>query len=94
MMGAGNWWVSLPTEKDLCRNITHFQMGAWLASPVAKWLTPNGRTIDKVGLTPDQVVPMTQADFTAGLDPQLDAAIQLLLHPINITDFIRYQLSW
>jgi carboxyl-terminal processing protease len=46
---------------------------------IAKWLTPKGRTIDKVGLTPDQIVPMTQADVTAGLDPQLDAAIQLLL---------------
>jgi carboxyl-terminal processing protease len=48
---------------------------------VAKWLTPKGRTIDKVGLTPDLVVPLTQADTTAGLDPQLDAAIQLLLNP-------------
>ena len=48
---------------------------------VAKWLTPTGRTIEKKGLTPDQVVPMTQADVTAGKDPQLDAAVQLLLHP-------------
>ncbi len=48
---------------------------------VAKWLTPSGRTIDKIGLTPDQVVTLTQADITAGRDPQLDAAIQLLLHP-------------
>jgi carboxyl-terminal processing protease len=48
---------------------------------VAKWLTPNGRIIDKIGLTPDQVVTLTQADITAGRDPQLDAAVQLLLHP-------------
>jgi carboxyl-terminal processing protease len=48
---------------------------------VAKWLTPKGRTIDKIGLTPDQVVTMTQDDITAGRDPQLDAAVQLLLHP-------------
>lgn len=48
---------------------------------VAKWLTPNGRTIDKIGLTPDQVVALTQADITAGLDPQLDAALKLLPHP-------------
>jgi len=47
----------------------------------AKWLTPNGRTIEKLGLTPDLVVKMTPADVTAGKDPQLDAAIQLLLHP-------------
>jgi carboxyl-terminal processing protease len=48
---------------------------------IAKWLTPNGRTIDKVGLTPDEVVKLTQEDVTAKRDPQLDAAVQLLLHP-------------
>jgi carboxyl-terminal processing protease len=48
---------------------------------IAKWLTPTGRTIDKIGLTPDIVVKLTQADVTAGKDPQLDAAIQALLHP-------------
>jgi carboxyl-terminal processing protease len=48
---------------------------------IAKWLTPNGRTIDKIGLTPDVVVPLTQDDVTAGKDPQLDAAVQLLLNP-------------
>jgi carboxyl-terminal processing protease len=47
----------------------------------AKWLTPNGRIIDKIGLTPDKVVQMTQADYDAGKDPQLDAAVQLLLNP-------------
>ena len=48
---------------------------------IARWLTPNGRTIDKKGLTPDKVVTMTQADYTAGRDPQLDAAVQLLINP-------------
>jgi len=48
---------------------------------IAKWLTPNGHTIDKIGLTPDVVVTLTQADATAKRDPQLDAAMQLLLHP-------------
>jgi carboxyl-terminal processing protease len=48
---------------------------------VAKWLTPSGRAIDKIGLTPDVVVTLTQADVTAGTDPQLDAAVQQLLNP-------------
>jgi len=47
----------------------------------AKWLTPSGRTIDKIGLTPDKVVQMTQADYDSGKDPQLDAAVQLLHNP-------------
>lgn len=46
---------------------------------VAKWLTPKDRTINKIGLTPDVVVEMTQEDFNAKRDPQLDAAIKTLL---------------
>ncbi|HCC78179.1 MAG: hypothetical protein A2X25_04755 [Chloroflexi bacterium GWB2_49_20] len=48
---------------------------------IAKWLTPNERTIHKLGLTPDVVVERTTEDYKAGLDPQLDAAIELLLKP-------------
>ncbi len=45
---------------------------------IAHWLTPNGRQIDKIGLTPDVYVPMSNADRQAGRDPQLDAAVQVL----------------
>lgn len=45
---------------------------------IAEWLTPNERTIHEVGLTPDIIVEMTQEDYNAGLDPQLDAAIEAL----------------
>jgi carboxyl-terminal processing protease len=45
---------------------------------IAKWLTPNGRTINKIGLTPDVVVTLTEEDAKAKLDPQLDKAIELL----------------
>ena len=46
---------------------------------IARWLTPDGRLIHEVGLTPDYVVELTEEDFEAGLDPQLDKAIELLL---------------
>lgn len=45
---------------------------------IAKWLTPSGRTIHKLGLTPDVVVPLTEEDAKAKLDPQLAKAIELL----------------
>lgn len=45
---------------------------------IAKWLTPNGRTIHKLGLTPDVVVELTDEDAAAERDPQLDKAIELL----------------
>jgi carboxyl-terminal processing protease len=50
---------------------------------IAKWLTPNERHIDGVGLAPDVVVEMTLEDFEAGLDPQLDAAVETLLAMLN-----------
>jgi carboxyl-terminal processing protease len=46
---------------------------------VEHWLTPNGRQINGVGLTPDIIIENTQADITAGKDPQLDRAIQAVL---------------
>ena len=48
---------------------------------IARWLTPNGRTIDKKGLTPDVIVQLTPDDVKAGRDPQLDAAVKLLTNP-------------
>lgn len=45
---------------------------------IAKWLTPKERSINKIGLTPDVIVPLTDQDITAGLDPQLDKAIEIL----------------
>lgn len=41
----------------------------------AKWLTPNGRWIHGVGLTPDVVVPMGD---NPAKDPQLDKALELI----------------
>ncbi len=49
---------------------------------IAKWLTPNKRTIHEVGLTPDVIVEMTEDDYTNDLDPQLDKAVEVLLEMI------------
>ena len=46
---------------------------------IARWLTPNGRTIHEIGLTPDVEVKLTEEDITNGLDPQLAKASELLL---------------
>jgi len=52
---------------------------------IAKWLTPNGRLIHGIGLTPDVYVVMTEDDYNNKRDPQLDAAIQTLLALIGGT---------
>ncbi len=50
---------------------------------IAKWYTPNNRTIHEIGLTPDVIVEMTDADYENDLDPQLDKAVEILLGEIN-----------
>ena len=45
---------------------------------VARWLTPDGRSIHQEGITPDVAVELTEEDRAAELDPQLDKAIELL----------------
>jgi carboxyl-terminal processing protease len=45
---------------------------------IARWLTPDGRTIHETGLEPDVVVELTEEDITAERDPQLDKAVELL----------------
>ncbi len=50
---------------------------------IARWLTPDGRQISDIGLTPDYVVEMTEDDYAQGLDPQLDKAIEVLLNMVQ-----------
>jgi carboxyl-terminal processing protease len=46
---------------------------------VAKWVTPNGKNLNKEGLNPDVEVKMTGDDISAGKDPQMDAALQEII---------------
>jgi carboxyl-terminal processing protease len=46
---------------------------------IARWLTPDERLIDHLGLMPDLVVEMTAEHFEAEEDPQLDAAMETIL---------------
>lgn len=65
--GSVQNWVPLSNDQGAAR-VT-----------IARWLTPNERQIDQVGLTPDVVVEMTPEDFEAKRDPQLDAAMETML---------------
>ena len=48
---------------------------------IARWLTPNGRTIHELGVEPDVIVELTEEDFEADRDPQLEKAIELITNP-------------
>ncbi len=48
---------------------------------IARWLTPNNRNVTGTGLTPDVEVKVTDADTQAGIDPQLNKAVEILSQP-------------
>jgi len=53
--------------------------GSELRITIAHWFTPNGTELQGQGLTPDIEVELTEQDFEAGRDPQLDRAIDYLM---------------
>jgi carboxyl-terminal processing protease len=52
--------------------------GSIMRVTIARWFTPDDRTIDGTGLDPDVVVEITEEQRDQGADPQLDKAIELL----------------
>ena len=52
--------------------------GAQLKVTIARWYTPDGKNITAEGIAPDTTVSFTQEDFDRGVDPQFDAAKQML----------------
>lgn len=64
--------------KGLVQGITDLKDGSALKITVAKWLTPNGNSINKDGIAPDIEVEYTDADYQAGKDPQLDKALEIM----------------
>ena len=52
--------------------------GGILRVTIARWFTPNDRTIDQIGLEPDVPVELTLEQREAEEDPQLDAAVDYL----------------
>lgn len=67
--------------KGSVQNWIPMSNGGTLRVTIARWLTPNEHLIHGVGLTPDLVVERTADDIDADRDPQLEAAIDLLLTP-------------
>jgi carboxyl-terminal processing protease len=50
--------------------------GAIMRVTIARWFTPQDRTIDGEGLTPDIAISISDEELDAGKDPQLDAALE------------------
>jgi len=57
--------------------------GSSVKFTIARWYTPKDRTIDLEGIAPDEVVELTEEDFSEDRDPQLDKAIEYLKNKQN-----------
>lgn len=53
--------------------------GSALEISIVRVLGPDGETINEIGVTPHDVIPLSPADLSAGFDPQLQRAIDYLV---------------
>jgi carboxyl-terminal processing protease len=64
--------------KGVVQEILNLSGGSELKVTVASWYRPNGQNINHKGITPDQIVQLTDANAKAGNDTQLSAALSYL----------------
>jgi len=76
VVGTTSAGMSLPSIIETLPN------GDLLQFVTADLHTPAGVRIEGAGVTPDVVVPLTEASLLAGADPQLDAAVSHLLNAL------------
>lgn len=64
--------------KGSVQEIHPLEGGAELKVTVARWFRPNGENIDKLGVSPDKEVKMSEEDYEKDRDPQKQEALQFL----------------
>jgi len=52
--------------------------GSAVKVTIAGWYTPNGRTINETGITPDLIIEFTKEDADVERDPQKEKALEIL----------------
>lgn len=64
--------------KGVVQQIFNLSEGRQIKITIARWLTPNGDSIDGEGIAPDIDVKLTSDQINDGKDTQLDAALKKL----------------
>jgi carboxyl-terminal processing protease len=64
--------------KGSVQQVINLKDGSELKVTVAHWYTPDGKNINKQGISPDVQVDNSEADVKAGKDPQKDKAYEFL----------------
>lgn len=65
--------------KGSVQQVRQLTNGGALSFTVSRWFTPKGRSIDEVGIKPDQTVQLSREEAATGRDTQMDAAIGRLV---------------
>lgn len=65
--------------KGSVQSLNEFKDGSSVKVTVAKWLTPSGRSINDEGIEPDHSVGLSFEDYNEDRDPQMDAAVDVIL---------------
>lgn len=69
--------------KGVVQQILPLGNGSSVKLTIARWLLPNGESLDNGGLKPDVEIKLTEEDFNAERDPQLDKAIEIVRSKIR-----------
>lgn len=64
--------------KGIVQTITPLSQGSAVILTTARYLTPSGRSIHKIGITPDIEIVPTSQDLEQGKDPVFDKAVEIL----------------
>lgn len=64
--------------KGSVQNLENLPDGSSVKITIAKWLTPNGTSINDTGIKPDIQIDLTADDFNNSKDPQFQAAVDVL----------------
>lgn len=65
--------------KGSVQTLSNLKDGSSIKITVAKWLTPDGRSINDEGIAPDEDIDLKVEDYNQNSDPQLDKALEILL---------------
>lgn len=73
--------------------LNKFGDGSSVKITIAKWLTPEGRSINDEGIEPDYDIDITAEDYNENRDPQINKAIEILTNSKEGQDASKVEIN-